>query len=305
MRLIFSFITLFFISTMALGETPTLTVYTYRSFTSEWGPGPLIKKEFEKQCDCKLDFVALDDGVSLLSRLRLEGEHTKADIVLGLDYSLSAELLALDLVALHQLTLPSLTVPGGWTDEHFIPFDYSYLAFIYNDQHLKNPPQSIKELATEHRFKVIYEDPRISSLGLGLALWWTHIYTDAMPSLWQQLQKHTVSVTRGWSEAYGLFLKHEADLVLSYTTSPAYHTYTDKSTHFKAALFKEGQFLQIETAAIVKHSTQKKLAQQFLTLLLSEPIQKYLEHNGCILQNNLANCHPNLLICQHRLKLFV
>jgi thiamine transport system substrate-binding protein len=32
-----------------------------------------------------------------------------------------------------------------------------------------------------------------------------------------------VTVTPGWSEAYGLFLEGEADMVLSYTTSPAYH----------------------------------------------------------------------------------
>ena len=32
-----------------------------------------------------------------------------------------------------------------------------------------------------------------------------------------------MTVTKGWSEAYGLFLEGEADMVLSYTTSPAYH----------------------------------------------------------------------------------
>jgi ABC-type thiamine transport system substrate-binding protein len=30
----------------------------------------------------------------------------------------------------------------------------------------------------------------------------------------------TVTVTKGWSEAYGMFLDGEADMVLSYTTSP-------------------------------------------------------------------------------------
>lgn len=40
----------------------------------------------------------------------------------------------------------------------------------------------------------------------------------------------TVTVTKGWSEAYGLFLKGESDLVLSYTTSPAYHIIAEKKT---------------------------------------------------------------------------
>lgn len=31
-------------STQALAQKPTLTVYTYDSFTADWGPGPAIKK---------------------------------------------------------------------------------------------------------------------------------------------------------------------------------------------------------------------------------------------------------------------
>ena len=41
-----------------------LTVYTYESFTAEWGPGPKIEEAFEKQCGCDLKFVSLADGVA-------------------------------------------------------------------------------------------------------------------------------------------------------------------------------------------------------------------------------------------------
>ena len=33
----------------------TLTIYTYESFISEWGPGGKIKEAFEKACDCTID----------------------------------------------------------------------------------------------------------------------------------------------------------------------------------------------------------------------------------------------------------
>ena len=52
---------------------PTLTVYTYDSFAADWGPGPAVKS-LEAECDCELKFVALEDGVSLLNRLRMEGK---------------------------------------------------------------------------------------------------------------------------------------------------------------------------------------------------------------------------------------
>ena len=69
----------------------TLTIYTYESFTAEWGPGPAVEKAFEAQCGCDLNFVAVSDGVALLNRAKLEGEAIKADIVLGLDNNTMAE----------------------------------------------------------------------------------------------------------------------------------------------------------------------------------------------------------------------
>ena len=57
-----------------------LTVYTYESFTAEWGPGPQVEKAFEAECACDLEFVSVADGVALLNRVKLEGEATKADI---------------------------------------------------------------------------------------------------------------------------------------------------------------------------------------------------------------------------------
>lgn len=54
------------LSNNVLAADNTLNVYTYSSFSSEWGPGPIIKKAFEAQCDgCKVNFVSLEDGVSI------------------------------------------------------------------------------------------------------------------------------------------------------------------------------------------------------------------------------------------------
>ena len=77
--------------TAAAKAQDTLTVYTYDSFTSEWGPGPQVEKAFEAECGCDVKFVSVADGVALLNRVKLEGASTKADIVLGLDTNLTAE----------------------------------------------------------------------------------------------------------------------------------------------------------------------------------------------------------------------
>ncbi|GIR31975.1 MAG: hypothetical protein CM15mP45_12710 [Deltaproteobacteria bacterium] len=49
-----------------------LTLYTYDSFNSEWGPGPVVFKRFEEECECKLKVVAPGDSGSMLNRAILE-----------------------------------------------------------------------------------------------------------------------------------------------------------------------------------------------------------------------------------------
>ena len=72
----------------AHADKPVLTIYTYDSFTSDWGPGPVIETKFEETCECDLQFVGLDSSIGILGRIKLEGPNTKADIALGLDTNL-------------------------------------------------------------------------------------------------------------------------------------------------------------------------------------------------------------------------
>ncbi|HDX8364321.1 TPA: thiamine ABC transporter substrate binding subunit [Aeromonas veronii] len=252
----------------------TLTVYTYSSFTAEWGPGPKIKQAFEKACDCTLNLVPLEDGVAILNRLRLEGNHSKADLVLGLDDALISEAKQSGLFAPHPAKLDGIKVPGGWQDDTFVPYDYGYFAFVYDKDKLKQPPKSLKELVERPDLKVIYQDPRTSTPGQGLMLWMKSVYGDKAPAAWAELAKKTVTVTKGWSEAYGMFLDGEADMVLSYTTSPAYHLIAESKPQYQAAAFEEGHYRQVEVAAKLKSAKQEKLADQFLQFMVSPAFQQ-------------------------------
>lgn len=190
------------LATSHLAAADTLTVYTYDSFASDWGPGPAIEKAFEAQCGCDLNFVALDDGVSILNRLRLEGSSTQADVVLGLDNNLMSEAKKSGLLDKHNADLSSVSLPNGWSNDIFVPFDYGYFAFVYNKEKVANPPKSLKELVEQRDdLKVIYQDPRTSTPGQGLLLWMKSVYGDDSSAAWQQLAKKTVTVTKGWSEA--------------------------------------------------------------------------------------------------------
>ncbi len=277
----------------AQAATPTLTVYTYDSFTSDWGPGPQVKKAFEAQCNCGLELVGLEDGVSMLNRLKLEGNNTRADLVLGIDTNLTAEARATGLFEAHGLTLESSSLPQPWKDQEFLPYDYGYFAFVYNREQLKNPPSSLRQLIEdENGPTILVQDPRTSTPGLGLLLWVKKIYGDQADEAWAKLSKRIVTVSKGWSEAYGLFLKNEADMVLSYTTSPAYHIIAEQDQRFAAASFSEGHYQQIEVAGLVRSSQQKKLAREFLEFMLSERFQEIIPTTNWMYPAALA--HTNL-----------
>ncbi|ABC28469.1 thiamin/thiamin pyrophosphate ABC transporter, thiamin/thiamin pyrophospate-bind [Hahella chejuensis KCTC 2396] len=252
-----------------------LTVYTYDSFVSEWGPGPALEKGFEATCQCDVKFVALEDGVSILNRLRIEGKKAKADVVLGLDTGLIEETRKEGLVQPHAVAFDALTPELKWSDKDFVPFDYGYFSFIYDSQKIKQPAQSLQELV-DSSASVIYQDPRTSTPGQGMMMWMKSAYGDQAESAWKKLAQHTVTVTKGWWEAYSMFLEGDADYVLSYSTSPAYHQVAEDKTQYKAALFSEGHVMQVEVAAIAANSEKKELANRFLNFLISQEAQEII-----------------------------
>ncbi len=261
----------------AFADKPVLTIYTYDSFTSEWGPGPAIEKNFEAVCDCDLNFVGLDSSLGILGRIQLEGASSKADIALGLDTNVMAVAQETGLFATHGLTSKANMLPVAVEDDVFLPFDWGYFAFVYDTDKMATPPASLEALiASSDDIKIAIQDPRTSTPGLGLLLWMKSVYGDEAAAKWAQLQPKILTVTKGWWDAYSLFLEGEADMVLSYTTSPAYHIIAEGKNNYAAASFDEGHYTQIEVAAMLKSAPQPELARQFLEFMQQDGFQSVI-----------------------------
>ena len=256
----------------AIAQTPTLNVLTYDSFTSEWGPGPAIEQAFEAECGCDLVFTGAGDGAALLARLQLEGTRTDADVVLGLDTNLTAAARATGLFAPHGVTA-DFTLPVDWEDDTFLPFDWGYLAFVANRD---TPPVASFRALADSDLKIVIEDPRSSTPGLGLLMWVHAVEGDNAGQVWADLADNIVTVTPGWTEAYNLFLEGEADAVLSYTTSPAYHLIAEEDDSKTAWAFDAGNYLQVEVAAKVAGTDQPALADRFMAFIASAPFQEVI-----------------------------
>ena len=272
--IIFSF--LFFTHSI---KAEKLTVYTYDSFVSEWGPGPLIEKTFEEKYSVDLELIAVDSAATLLNKVILEGSNTKADIILGLDMNLFNSAENSELFTAHNLNNinEKLNLPIEWKSEIFVPYNYGYFAFVYNNKNLKNPPKSMDELLNITDARIVIQDPRTSTPGLGLLTWMKILYGENAQENWSKLNKKIISVTKGWTDAYyNFFMAGEADIVLSYSTSPAAHIMFEENYDISASIFEEGNYLSVEFAGILKSSKNKKLANIFLDFMLSDEFQKVI-----------------------------
>jgi len=255
-----------------------LVVYAYSSFVSQWGMGPDAAREFEKLNNCKVELVNAGDAGSMLSRLKLEGAQTRADLVLGLDETILPK--ASKVFTWRKLMLPKRLKwsqgIGPMNDLRFLPFDHGPYAFIYNSEKLSAPPRSLNGLL-DGRFKgrVLLEDPRTSSVGLGFLLWTLAAKKEgAWDFLRQIVTTQTRVVSPSWDLAYGMFKKGEGDLVLSYWSSPAYHIQEEKVAQYKAAPFSEGHYEQVEYLAIPSTGRNRELADKFVAFVYSDFFQQ-------------------------------
>ena len=249
-------------------EKPVLTVYTYSSFSGEYGPGATIKERFEADCGCTLEWVSTDDAGTLLARLKLEGSSTKR----------------------RRRARPRHQSDGRGTRHRPLraarprhrrarrcrsrgPTTPSFPSTGAGSPSSTTAPSSPRRRRASRRWSTIPTGRASSSRirarrrpGLGLLLW-------MQGDLWRRGRRRLgeaapriVTVTQGWSEAYGLFLKGEADMVLSYTTSPAYHIARREGPKYKAADLPEGHYLQVEVAGMTRSTDQPDLARKLPAL---------------------------------------
>ncbi|TGD02652.1 thiamine ABC transporter substrate-binding protein, partial [Salmonella enterica subsp. enterica serovar Wilhelmsburg] len=88
--------------------------------------GPAETTAVAAACHCELNRVALEDAVSLLNRLRMEGKNRKAVVVLGLDNNLLEAATQTKLFAKSGVSNEALKVTGGWINDRFLRLAYGY-----------------------------------------------------------------------------------------------------------------------------------------------------------------------------------
>ena len=112
-----------------------------------------------------------------------------------------------------------------------------------------------KKLVAQAALKHVEEDS-IVGVGSGSTV---NFFIDELA----KLKGRMLTVTPGWSESYGLFTKGEAPMVLSYTTSPAYHMIAEGTEKYQAAAFES--MVWFENAREYMHLSPMELAYTLMT----------------------------------------
>ncbi|MGC9019458.1 MAG: thiamine ABC transporter substrate-binding protein [Candidatus Bipolaricaulaceae bacterium] len=269
-----------------LGVAKELVVYTYDSFVS-WGPAQAIKERFEAMFpDVRLTWVAVGDSSEMLARLiaELRLGATQADVFLGLaDVELPRALANEVFLPYDPAKIPNLAdVPPELLFDptgHVLPYDHGYVTFVYDSESLplELVPKSLDDLLrSELRGKIIITDPRTSSPGLSFLLWTIAHYGEGWLDYWRRLIPNLLTITKGWSEAYDLFLAGEAPIVLSYSTDTAYSYIEHGSLRYRVITPDGEAYRQVEGMGIVHTTKEPELAHAFLNLVLSPEIQELI-----------------------------
>ncbi|NBT58544.1 thiamine ABC transporter substrate-binding protein [bacterium] len=261
--------------------TPVLRIYTYDALTGKNSFGEYLSETFLKKYGVKTQFVSFGTAGEALNQIVLEGEKTKADILMGIDEVLFRRFQTKGRFEKIDASIFDPIESGlkKQANSFFVPFDYGYLSFVFDESRSKIPKKlSLKEIPQylASGKKVVLQDPRTSSIGLEFLVWTFEELQGGAKTFWQSLAPHILTVSPGWSGAYELFLRKQADLVVSYTTSPAYHHLREKKLSIKPIFFDEGHFKQVEGMVLLSSSKNKSTAVNFIKHVLGAEAQTQL-----------------------------
>lgn len=261
-----------------------LNVYTYDGITQKEGIGDTLKQEFKKTTGQTLNLISFGSAGEALNQIIIEQKNTKADVLLGIDSSFSNRAKETGLFEpVNEKFFKNIKKElRTEKDKTFLPFDYGYLAFIYNKRILKEVP-SLKDNTTFIEFikrkdlnkKVVVADPRTSSVGSSFLFWTLNLVPSVveLKEIWKGLFPKIITFSPGWSGAYAMFVRGDVDFVVSYTTSLAYDLEKKNKTEFQILFFEDGHALQVEGAGQLKSSKKQPLIEAFFNVLRSDAIQ--------------------------------
>ena len=250
---------------------PRLRVLSYSSFLGVEGPGLYLKKEFEKFCECEVQWFVSEDSLALWQRFVIIPD---IDVVIGWD-QFSRHLSPKE--AWMEVNL------GSKESERFLLLDWSPIGFL---SHKADFPKSLKELPLMED-QISFPEPHSSTLGLQLFYWIYEVFKGnekEISSFLSKLKPRIYGPLYSWSMAYGVFEKKITKLGLSYLSSLLY--FEEKKQTYFFATFEEGHPFQKEYVSISKKTKNKELSLEFAKFLRGSKAQRIIRKRNFMFSYN-------------------
>ena len=262
----------------------TLIVYAPTSFVDSYGPGEILKKNFEAHCACTVIYVDVGSGRLAIDRMAAAPKN-RVDVVLGLDLLLLKNAASqVKFQALNELSTKWQKPIRGFSFQRFMPYDWSPMGFVYREptKDFSTPPSFAAALASWPEKSLSLADPSSSTVGLEWLYWVYRTQSNPTESL-QKLSHLTSVVTPTWSAAYGLFKKHQVNSTFTYLTSLLYHWQVEKDESYRFLPFQEGHPIQVEYAAVPESCWNCTTAKNFVEYLVTPEAQKIIAEKNYML----------------------
>jgi len=236
---------------------------------------------FEQTRQCKVNITTCMGSADLMDKIRNEKEIRKYDLVLGIDncffssdyeYERFSVSEALKNQNVNQLFLFD-------KKQRLIPYGYGYLAMVFDETVVAQPPESFGELQdARFRNQLVVCDPNSSGIGRAALLWSLALFgNEGYQQFWKSIKKNIYASKETWQEVITTLQSRQCGMTFGFTSTPAWilETQTDPLP-LKLSLMKEGSFLYIEAAAIPEKAAHIGLANDFLRYILQPENQKYV-----------------------------
>ncbi len=273
-----------FLLLMSCGEekTDSLTVYVYDSFEQTLQDN--ISEYFKNEYDVNVKFKVFEDTNFIINAIVQEKKNPQCDVAIGIDNSFLPKAEKHDIFQEYK---PSNFIVRDNVlifDKSYklTPFDYGFICFNYNSEMLDKVPEVYMDLTDNYyKDKIIMLHPKTSSPGRTFLLFTVALFGEQdFISFWKALKPNIKTIASSWGDAYyGIYYEGIAPIVLSYSTSPAYHIEVEKEHKYKNLLIEGKAYAQIEGAGIVKGSKNITNAKRLIDYLISEDFQKLIPMN--------------------------
>lgn len=281
--IIFLILILLFISCNSEEEIPsTAVVYVYDSFTDNLKEaiGEYIKTNYSVE----VKFEVFEDTGPMIASLIREKNEPKADVVIGVDNSFGLDILDADVLEVYtpknlKLENESLSFDKSG---RLTPYDYGYVVINYNSEKLINIPKNFEDLTNKiYKENIAVMSPETSSTGRIFFLETIARFgEDGYLDFWEKFKPSITNITSGWSDAYyGLYIQGESDMVISYTTSPPAHVIYESTDKYKALIFDDSAYIQVESCGIIKNAKNRVMAEKIIDYIVSKEFQDKIPEN--------------------------